>query len=68
MLEQDIPKCVWLWISPRQSRSICDCGYVHTTAGISLKGLWPKHKSALEKVLLEACVAMDKSTTQRVHP
>ncbi|KAK4830240.1 hypothetical protein QYF61_009307 [Mycteria americana] len=36
-------------------------------AGIPLKGLWPKDKSTLEKVHLEASVAVDKSILQRVH-
>ncbi|KAK4817081.1 hypothetical protein QYF61_027912 [Mycteria americana] len=35
--------------------------------GIPLKGLWPKDKSMLEKVHLEASVAVDKSMLQQVH-
>ena len=32
-----------------------------------LKGLWPKDKSTLERVHLEASVAVDKSVLQQVH-
>ena len=49
------------------SRSICGHGYVCAAAGIPLKGLWPKDKSMLEKVRLEAPVAVDKSMLQQVR-
>ena len=29
--------------------------------------MWPKHKSMLEKVHLEASVAVDKSMLQQIH-
>ena len=37
------------------------------TTSIPVKRLWPKDKSTLEKVHLEASVAVDKSMWQQVH-
>lgn len=58
-------------MSPYESwtlQSIYGCGYVSAATGIPLKGLWPKDKSMLQKVLLEASLAVDKSMPQHVHP
>ncbi|KAK4821271.1 hypothetical protein QYF61_017149 [Mycteria americana] len=52
-----------LWMNPRGSgtpRSVCAHGLAHARAGIALKGLWPKDKSTLDKVRLEASVAVDE--------
>ena len=46
---------------------MCGRCYVSAAAGVPLKGLWPKDKSTLEKVHLEASVAVDKSMLQQVH-
>lgn len=57
--KQDTAQGLW----PHQSgtsQSICGCGYICAAAAIPLKGLWPKGRSALDKVPLEASVAVHK--------
>ena len=49
------------------SQSVCGRGYVCAAAGMPLKELWPKDKSMLETVHLEASVALVKSMLQQVH-
>ena len=50
------------------SRSVCGHGYDCAAAGIPRNGLWPKDKSMLEKVHLEASVAVDKTMLQAGPP
>lgn len=57
MPEQVHPEHLWLWLYPA----------VGTAVGIPLKTLWPKDKSMLEKVHIEAYVAVDKSMLQEVQ-
>lgn len=66
--EQDNLKCLWLWIRPCWSSSICGHGYVYSTAGIPLEGLWPLDKAVLEKVHLKVTVAMCKARPHHLYP
>ena len=59
-MDKSTPEQVYLEVSVTQ-------GYVCAAAGIPLQGLWPKAKSTLEKVHLEASVVVDKSMLQQVH-
>ncbi|XP_064498477.1 interleukin-18-binding protein isoform X3 [Pseudopipra pipra] len=58
-----------LWMCPRGSKKpqgVCGHGYVCAAAGASLKGTWPKDKTTLEKVHLEASVAVQEVMLE--HP